>query len=306
MTLTSVTGAETLEQVFQGIVDTTADQSMPVINVLGGGRDFDGGDSYRWPALYAGNASTAKLSAEGGAYPAAGNASYAGAVIDYDEEPLATSFGLTGTLKDFQKGEGRKFDAQLVELNNALKQHMGKEEDQVITELGASILDTGSYAGLLRATYGFESYVAESAAAALDTSDMAAVYSYLKSHPIVADVRNFRILSNEDRRTEYNDVAVGAGAGTPRVATVQDSVIDAGKERATSQYNSIPWFEATRMTTGDIFFVDPNNIDLVWVRRRTVKQIETDTDADKFVITSNLKCINKDPRLSAKITAYTP
>lgn len=306
MTATSITAAESLQEVFQGIVDTTDDESTPIINGLGGGRDSDGGDSYNWPLVYANNASTQKISAEGGAYPAAGNASYAGASIDFDEEPLATTFELSGTLKDFSKGEGRKFDAQVKELNSALKMHMGKEEDQVITEIGASILDTGSYAGLLRSTYGFESYVAESAAAELALSDISSVYSYFKSDPVVTDLRNFQIWSNEDRRTEYNDVAVGVGAGDPRVATVQDDVIDAGKERATSKYSNMPWFEATRMTTGDVWFFDPANIDIIWVRRRNVKQIEQFKDADTYVITSNIKAINIDPRLSAKIIAYTP
>jgi hypothetical protein len=304
MSATSVTAAESLQEVFQALVDTADDQSTPVINGLGGGVDSDGGSNHNWPLSYADNASTQKIASEGGSYPTAGNASYAGASIDYDTEPLATTFELSGTLMDFNKGEGRKFDAQMAELNSAMKKHQGKEEDQVITELEASISDVGTYAGLDRATYGFQSYNAASAAALLALSDMASVYSYLKSDPVVADIKNFQIWSNEDRRTEYNAVAVGTGAGDARIATVQDQVIDAGKERAASQYNSIPWFEATRMTAGTILWFDPVNIILEWVRRRNVKLLAKTKDAETWVITSNLKTINRDPRLSAKIRAF--
>lgn len=306
---TSVTQAESLLEIFQGLVVTADDESTPTLDLLGSyGRiqDSGGSNSVDWTLRYTENASTAALASEGAAYAASGNALMAGATVAHSVTPLNTVFEITGTLDDFNRGMGAKYDAYEQEFQSAWKMHNGKREDNCITALEAAIDSAGSYAGLVRATYNLESYEAESAAAALALSDMKTMYNTLDADPVVAGMEGMIILSNQARRSEYNDVAVGTGAGDPRVATVQDMVIDAGKMRAKSQYNSVPWFEATRMTAGTILMFDPSVVAVKTVRPVGIKEVPVAADKRQYVITSNETTVVYDPRKCGKITAYTP
>ena len=134
---------------------------------------------------------------------------------------------------------------------------------------------------------------------------MNTLYNTLAADPIVGGMENMIFLSNNARRNEYNEVAVGTGAGDPRIATVQDAIIDAGKQRAKSQFNSIPWFEGTRMTAGTILCLNPAMVKIEVVRELGIKEIMLDADKRKFVFTSNETTIYGDPRKAAKIVAKT-
>jgi hypothetical protein len=303
---TSVTQAQSLVDVFQSLIVTADDESTPVLDLLGSyGRVIPstGGNSVDWPLRYTENASTAALASEGSAYATAGNALMAGATVAHSVTPINTVFELTGTLEDFNKGEGAKYDAYEQEFQSALKMHNGKREDNAITALEAAIASAGSYAGLVRATYKLASYEAQSAATALALSDMNTLYNTLAADPIVAGLQNHIIVSNNTRRNEYNEVAVGTGAGDPRIATVQDQIIDAGKQRAKSQFNSLPWFEATRMTAGTILMFDPSLVKVTVVRPVNIKEVPVAADKRQYVITSNETTTVFDPRKCGKIIA---
>jgi hypothetical protein len=303
---TSVTQAESLLEIFQGLIVTADDESTPILDILGSyGRvnDSMGSNSVDWTLRSTENASTAALSAEGAAYASTGNATMAAATVAHSVTPLNTVFEITGTLDDFNRGAGQKYDAYEQEFQSALKMHNGKREDNAITALEAAIDSAGSYAGLVRATYGLASYEASSAAAALALSDMNTMYNTLAADPVVAGLQNHIILSNNTRRNEYNEVAVGTGAGDARIATVQDQIIDAGKQRAKSQFNSIPWFEGTRMTAGTILMLDPSLVEVKVVRPVNIKEVPVAADKRQYVITSNETTVVYDPRKCGKITA---
>lgn len=303
---TSVTQSESLIDTFQALVVTADDESTPTLDLLnsyGRVQDSGGGNAVNWPLRYTENASTDDLSAEGGDYGAAGNALMAGATIAHSVVPIETSFELTGTLDDFNRGAGEKYDAYMQEYDSAWKMHNGKREDKCITGLEAGFASAGSYAGLVRASFGLSAYQAESAAAALALSDMKTMYNTLDADPIVAGMEGMILLSNALRRSEYNDVAVGVGAGDPRIATAQDQIIDAGKMRAKSQYNSIPWFEATRMTAGNVLMFDPKTVAVKVVRAVNIKEVPVAADKRKYVFTSNETTVVYDPRKGGKITA---
>jgi hypothetical protein len=306
---TSVTGAQSFLDVFRALIVTADDESTPLLDILNSkGRIMPskGGNAVNWPLRYTENAATANLSAEGASYGTSGNALYANATLAHSVVPLETPFEITGTAEDFNKGEGKKFDLYEQEFQSALKMHNGKREDNVITALEAAIDGDGSIYGLLRATYGLTSVEAESAAAALALSDMNTQYNALAADPRVADLAGYLYLSANARRNEYNEVAVGTGAGDARIATAQDQIIDAGKQRAKSQFNSIPWFEVSRMTAGTILLLDPMDVIVEQVRPVMIKEVTTDADKTKYVILSNETTTYTDPRLAAKITAYTP
>ncbi len=297
MVATATTTASAVAEYFQGLVDTCDSTNTPLMNLIPG-VVTPGDNAYNWAVQYGDNASNATM-ADGGTFSAAGNALYADATIAYSGSLRQTVYALTGSARDFAKNGN--FDPMRTEMLSAIRSHRRGTEEALITALEAAVDSSGSYGGLLRATYKLASYEA-AAGGALVLSDLATMDETLRSDPIDADMSRNVILSAVDRRNEYLAVAVGTGAGDARVTPAAQDLIDAGLTTHSTAYNGKPWYDISTMSSGTVIEIDLANIKRNIVRPITIEPLAKTTDADTFGITSHEVLAVINTRKAGKIT----
>jgi hypothetical protein len=296
--MTTTTAAAAVAEFMNTLVDTLDYQGTQLRDLIPA-TPSQGDSAWRWPVHYAGNASTVDYS-EGDAPTAAGQESYATASVAYSVGYKRTMYSVTGHARD-QLRNGY-FDAEEKNMTGAIAAHLDAREDKLISQLEAAVDSSGSYGGLLRATYKMASYEA-AIGGSLALSDMDTMHETLTADPIGVDTTNFVVLSPVDTRGEYNDVMTGTGAGDALWLENKEGVTaDGGRFKFRAAYNGAPWIEIKKMTSGGLIYIDPANIKRIVQRDLMIEPYAKNDDSDTYAITSCEILVVPDPREAGKLT----
>lgn len=211
-----------------------------------------GGAPFRWNLATAENTS-GEIYVENQALPAAGNRSYAQAVLQAFYARAVAS--VTGHVMDNQRNGGVYEDPEQAELASATREMFLEVEDALLGSTYGMplVIDAGdTYAALDPAVYTAWAATETAVGGALSYAVLDTLYQTLVSKGSIPS----DILADINQKQRYADLAlIGAQLAQQRLVTG----VDGGSMQGVVAYNGIPFTAITRMTNSELYMLDVNS-----------------------------------------------